>query len=171
MDADPIVVDGRFTVIDLIRRNPSTMTAVAVDGTSGEPVVVKAANVDQLSRATRIRLRHEAEVLHALGDSGLVPLIASGEADGLFYLAMPRVAGRTLRARRSNSTSPQARSSAATCWETADAVYPRLRAASANDPVRTTSRTVWMCRGLIIGAPRRPAALRRLPRGRPLLPF
>lgn len=99
MDAEPIVVGGRFTVIDLIRRNPSTMTAVAVDGTSGESVVVKAANVEQLSRATRIRLRHEAEVLHALGGRGLVPLIASGEADGLFYLVMPRVAGRTLRAR------------------------------------------------------------------------
>jgi two-component system sensor kinase len=46
-----------------------------------------------------LRLLHEAEILRSLAGPGLVPLVDAGDADGLFYLAMPLVPGRTLAER------------------------------------------------------------------------
>jgi hypothetical protein len=46
----------------------------------------------------------------------------------------------TPRARRSTSAAPASRSSAATCWETADGEYDSASAAPASEPERATSR-------------------------------
>ena len=92
----PAVVAGRFRVQRVLQRGSGTATIAAHDEQSGSDVVLKTARTSALSRGTRLRLLHEAEVLRTLSGPGLVPLIAAGEDDGLFYLAMPRIAGRTL---------------------------------------------------------------------------
>jgi signal transduction histidine kinase/tetratricopeptide (TPR) repeat protein len=92
----PAVVADRFRVLRVLRRGSGAATLAARDQTTGAPVVLKTARSAALSRGTRLRLLHEAEVLRTLTGPGLVPLVAAGEADGLFYLAMPQVPGRTL---------------------------------------------------------------------------
>jgi len=98
-DADPVVIADRFEIRDELRRTASTVTATALDRETGETVVVKRAHAQTLARATRIRLLHEADVLRSLGGDLLVPLLASGESDGVLYFVMPLVPGRPLRER------------------------------------------------------------------------
>jgi len=74
-------------------------TLTATDTQTGRPVVLKTARALSLQRGTRLRLLHEADVLRSLEGTGLVPLVAAGEADGLFYLAMPLLPGRSLAER------------------------------------------------------------------------
>ena len=92
----PTVVAGRFQVDRVLHRTVLSATLGATDQETGKSVVVKTARAASLARGTRLRLLHEADVLRTLSGSGLVPLLAAGEADGLFYLAMPLIAGRTL---------------------------------------------------------------------------
>jgi serine/threonine protein kinase len=95
----PSVVAHRFHVQRVLQRSSASATLVAVDERTQEQVVLKAAHAASLPRGTRLRLLHEADVLRTLSGPGLVPLLAAGEADGLFYLAMPLVPGRTLAQR------------------------------------------------------------------------
>ncbi|MEN3273661.1 MAG: hypothetical protein V7636_2422, partial [Actinomycetota bacterium] len=95
----PTTVAGRFRVDRVLHRGALSATVTATDTLTGEEVVLKTARAVALPRGTRLRLLHEADVLRTLQGSGLVPLVAAGEADGLFYLAMPRVGGRTLAQR------------------------------------------------------------------------
>ncbi|HET6818002.1 MAG TPA: ATP-binding protein [Mycobacteriales bacterium] len=95
----PDVVAGRFRVQRVLQRGSGTATIAAHDDVADADVVLKTARTSVLARGTRLRLLHEAEVLRTLSGPGLVPLIAAGEDDGLFYLAMPRIAGRTLSER------------------------------------------------------------------------
>ena len=53
-----------------------------------------------------------------------------------------------LRAVRVKRVAPVSRSRADICWETADAVYPRLVAAPLKDPWRITSSSVRRWIGL-----------------------
>src|SRR3954454_3404953 len=92
----PEVVAGRFRVQRVLHRGSGTATIAARDEQTGADVVLKTARTSVLARGTRLRLLHEAELLRALSGPGLVPLLAAGEDDGLFYLAMPLIAGRTL---------------------------------------------------------------------------
>lgn len=92
----PTIVAGRFEVERVLRRAAGTTTLAAIDGRTGAAVVVKTARSDRLARGTRLRLLHEAEVLRRLNGRGLVPLVDAGEADDMVFLAMPRIAGRTL---------------------------------------------------------------------------
>jgi hypothetical protein len=95
----PTVVAGRFHVDRVLHRTVLSATLAATDQETGQSVVVKTARAASLARGTRLRLLHEADVLRTLSGSGLVPLLAAGEAEGLFYLAMPLVPGRTLAQR------------------------------------------------------------------------
>jgi signal transduction histidine kinase/tetratricopeptide (TPR) repeat protein len=95
----PSRVANRFAVSRVLRRGASTATLAATDEQTGDDVVLKTARSAALARGTRLRLMHEADVLRSLDGPGLVPLVAAGEADGLFYLVMPMVAGRTLAER------------------------------------------------------------------------
>jgi signal transduction histidine kinase/tRNA A-37 threonylcarbamoyl transferase component Bud32 len=92
----PDVVAGRFRVQRVLQRGSGAATISAHDELTGADVVLKTARTSALARGTRLRLLHEAEALRTLSGPGLVPLVAAGEEDGLFYLAMPRIAGRTL---------------------------------------------------------------------------
>ncbi|MDQ1696827.1 MAG: hypothetical protein QOJ03_2180, partial [Frankiaceae bacterium] len=95
----PALVAGRFRVQRVLHRGAGAATLAAVDQTNGNAVVLKTARSTALARGTRLRLLHEAEVLRTLSGPGLVPLVDAGDSDGLFYLAMPLVPGRTLAAR------------------------------------------------------------------------
>jgi two-component system sensor kinase len=95
----PTTVAGRFQVVRVLHRGVMSATLTATDQHTGGTVVLKTARAGSLPRGTRLRLLHEADVLRTLNGSGLVPLVAAGEADGLFYLAMPLVDGRTLAQR------------------------------------------------------------------------
>src|SRR4051794_3556356 len=97
----PTVVAGRFRVERVLHRGALSATVTAIDADTGAPVVLKTARAGSLPRGTRLRLLHEADILRTVQGAGLVPLVAAGEADGLFYLAMPLVAGRTLARRLS----------------------------------------------------------------------
>ncbi len=57
--------------------------------------------------------------------------------------AEPASVSRTPRALRSSSVVPASRSSAATCWLTADWVKDRASAAAENEPRRATSRSTF----------------------------
>lgn len=52
----------------------------------------------------------------------------------------PAAVGSIPRPTRCSSVSPVSRASAATCWLTADGVYPRWAAAAWIDPAATTAR-------------------------------
>ena len=92
----PTVVAGRFRVERVLHRGALSATVTAIDADTGASVVLKTARAGSLPRGTRLRLLHEADILRTVQGAGLVPLVAAGEDDGLFYLAMPLVAGRTL---------------------------------------------------------------------------
>src|SRR3954451_2548845 len=92
----PEVVAGRFRVQRVLHRGSGTATIAARDEQTGADVVLKTARTSVLARGTRLRLLHEAELLRTLSGPGLVPLIAAGEDDGVFFLAMPLISGRTL---------------------------------------------------------------------------
>ena len=95
----PSVVAGRFRVERVLQRRSASSTLTATDLTTGISVVLKTAVSATLPRGTRLRLLHEADLLRAVNGPGLVPLVDAGEADGLLYLAMPLVPGRTLAER------------------------------------------------------------------------
>ncbi|MBV9291938.1 MAG: protein kinase [Frankiales bacterium] len=95
----PAIVADRFRVQRVMQRGTGSATVVAHDEQTGAAVVLKTARADALSRGTRLRLLHEADVLRSLSGPGLVPLVDAGEDDGLFYLAMPLLPGRTLAER------------------------------------------------------------------------
>jgi two-component system sensor kinase len=93
------MVAGRFRVERVLQRGGASATLAALDTHEHAQVVLKTARATSLQRGTRLRLLHEAEVLRTLAGAGLVPLVAAGEADGLFYLAMPLLPGRSLAQR------------------------------------------------------------------------
>src|SRR3954454_23303068 len=62
----PDVVAGRFRVQRVLHRGTGTATLAARDEQTGDDVVLKTARTSVLSRGTRLRLLHEAEVLRAL---------------------------------------------------------------------------------------------------------
>src|SRR4051794_11106995 len=95
----PAQVAARFTVGRVLHRSAGSATLAATDETTGRPVVLKTARSGAMQRGTRLRLLHEADVLRTVSGPGLVPLVDAGESDGLFYLAMPMVEGRTLAER------------------------------------------------------------------------
>jgi signal transduction histidine kinase/tetratricopeptide (TPR) repeat protein len=92
----PALVANRFLVQRVLQQGLGSATLVARDQTDGALVVLKTARREMLARGTRLRLLHEADVLRSIEGPGLVPLVDAGEEDGLFYLAMPLVDGRTL---------------------------------------------------------------------------
>ncbi|MGC0356567.1 hypothetical protein RKD25_003856 [Streptomyces sp. SAI-124] len=55
----------------------------------------------------------------------------------------PAGVGRTPRPTRSSRAVPACFSRAATCWLTADGVYPRWAAAAVTVPLVTTARRTW----------------------------
>ena len=71
---------------------------VAVDNALGRRVVVKVLPADMLGHVSVDRFRREIGIAARLQHAHLVPVLASGEVEGLPYFLMPYVDGESLRA-------------------------------------------------------------------------
>lgn len=89
----------RFELVRLLKSSQGVETHLAVDHTTGEPVVVKLVAAGEVPLAVRLRLQHEAEVLGRLGTSSPQALVALGEDGDRLYVVQPFVAGITLEER------------------------------------------------------------------------
>ena len=72
---------------------------VAEDATLGRQVVVKVLSPDLAAGLNVERFRREIQVAAKLQHPQIVPVLTTGETDGLPYYTMPYVAGQSLRAR------------------------------------------------------------------------
>src|SRR5688500_3687515 len=72
---------------------------VAEDATLGRKVVVKVLSPDLAAGLNIERFRREIQVAAKLQHPQIVPVLTTGETDGLPYYTMPFVAGESLRAR------------------------------------------------------------------------
>jgi serine/threonine-protein kinase len=72
---------------------------VAEDATLGRQVVVKVLAPDLAAGLNVERFRREIQVAAKLQHPQIVPVLTTGETDGLPYYTMPFVAGESLRAR------------------------------------------------------------------------
>jgi len=59
-------------------------------------VALKTIHPDKISRSARRRFRFEAQAMGSLLHPGIPQVYAAGDDEGLLFLAMERVAGRTL---------------------------------------------------------------------------
>jgi dienelactone hydrolase len=76
------------------------------DARFGRPVVVKFLSPDQAAEVSAERFAREIRLAAGLQQANIVPLLDAGEAEGLPYLVMPYVEGRSLRARLAAGTLP-----------------------------------------------------------------
>src|SRR5438477_1937510 len=72
---------------------------LAHDGSLGRDVVVKVLHPDLAGGVNLDRFKREIQLAAQLQHPHIVPLLSAGETDGLPYLTMPFVAGRSLRER------------------------------------------------------------------------
>ena len=72
---------------------------VAEDGTLGRQVVVKVLSPDLAAGLNVERFRREIQVAAKLQHPQIVPVLTTGETDGLPYYTMPYVTGESLRSR------------------------------------------------------------------------
>ena len=72
---------------------------VAEDATLGRQVVVKVLSPDLAAGLNLERFRREIQVAAKLQHPQIVPVLTTGETDGLPYYTMPFIAGESLRAR------------------------------------------------------------------------
>ena len=91
-------VVGRFRILSVIGEGATGTVYLAEDAGSGKHVALKVLS-PELARDERFRRRflRETEVAARLDHPNVVPTIASGEADGALYLAMPYLDGADLR--------------------------------------------------------------------------
>src|SRR5688500_8497632 len=87
---------GRFDLARHLKQGNGIETYAGFDSADRSAVIVKTVATAGVSAAVRLRLEHEAYVLERLGTDSFRPLVASGYADGRFYLVQPRIEGETL---------------------------------------------------------------------------
>lgn len=99
--ADPLVgtlVDGRYRIVRRIARGGMAAVYEAVDERLDRPVALKIMNAALAEDPDFVaRFRREARAAAQLSHPHVVSVFDQGEADGLPYLAMEYVPGRTLR--------------------------------------------------------------------------
>ena len=99
--ADPLVgtlVDGRYRIVARLARGGMATVYEAVDTRLDRPVALKIMNPALAEDAEFIaRFRREARAAAQLSHPHVVAVFDQGEADGVPYLAMELVPGRTLR--------------------------------------------------------------------------
>jgi protein kinase-like protein len=91
-------VVGRFRIVSVVGEGATGTVYLADDTRSGEYVALKVLS-PELARDERFRRRflRETELAGGLDHPNVVPTIASGEANGALYLAMPYMDGIDLR--------------------------------------------------------------------------
>ena len=99
--ADPLVgtvVDGRYRIVRRIARGGMAAVYEAVDDRLDRPVALKIMNAALAEDPDFVaRFRREARAAAQLSHPHVVSVFDQGEAEGLPYLAMEYVPGRTLR--------------------------------------------------------------------------
>ena len=94
----------------------------AVDLRHDRPVALKVFDPDLASSVGSARFLQEIALTARLDHPHIVPLLDSGEADGILYYTMPRVSGETLRKRLERETQLPQRDAIRITKEVADAL-------------------------------------------------
>ena len=89
---------GAYTIERELGGGGMSRVFVAVDNALGRRVVVKVLPADMLGHVSVDRFRREIGIAARLQHAHLVPVLASGEVEGLPYFLMPYVDGESLRA-------------------------------------------------------------------------
>jgi serine/threonine protein kinase/Flp pilus assembly protein TadD len=89
----------RYTVSSEIGRGGMAIVYLAEDRRHGRPVAVKVLRPDLGAVVGPERFLREVRTVAGLRHPHVLPLLDSGEADGLLYYVMPYVEGRSLRQR------------------------------------------------------------------------
>ncbi|MEV4560916.1 class IV lanthionine synthetase LanL [Kitasatospora sp. NPDC049285] len=96
-----VLLDGRYALTAAVRHGAKGGVFLGTDTTTGAEVVVKQARahieVDRVGTDARAALRHEAELLGRLADSGLTPKVyALIEQQDSLFLVQERIDGQAL---------------------------------------------------------------------------
>jgi serine/threonine-protein kinase len=89
----------RYTVIRLLGRGGSATVFLAREHKHDREVVLKVLHPEVAADVGLARFVGEVRIAAQLSHPHILPLIDSGEVDGLLYYVMPRLEGETLRAR------------------------------------------------------------------------
>jgi tRNA A-37 threonylcarbamoyl transferase component Bud32/tetratricopeptide (TPR) repeat protein len=89
----------RYTVGDVLGRGGSATVYLALEHKHERPVVLKVLHPEVAMQVGAQRFLGEVRIAAQLAHPHILPLIDSGEVDGLLYYVMPHLGGETLRTR------------------------------------------------------------------------
>ena len=130
VDMRPRVEDAlsdRYTILSLLGRGGSATVFLAREHKHDRAVVLKVLHPEVAAHVGMHRFLTEVRIAAQLSHPNILPLIDSGEADGLLYYVMPHLGGQILRDRLTRRGTVPAREAVMLLRDIADA----LRAAHA----------------------------------------
>ena len=89
----------RYRILRILKRGNGVQTALALDETQNQRVIIKTASTGSLSVGAQMRLEHEAAVLRQIQSPYIAPLVEFGRRDDMLFLVMPFLPGLTLQDR------------------------------------------------------------------------
>ena len=92
------VLESRYRIDDEVGRGGMGVVYRGTDLTLSRPVAIKALRVSDADGTAMERFMREARSLAKVEHAGLVPVYAVGREDGVYYMVMKFVEGRTLSA-------------------------------------------------------------------------
>jgi serine/threonine-protein kinase len=117
-----VALGRRYRVEQEIGRGGMAIVYVAQDLKHHRRVAVKVLRPEVAAAIGRERFLREIDIAAKLSHPNILPLLDSGEADGLLYYMMPYVAGETLRDRLNREQQLPLVEAIATAREVADAL-------------------------------------------------
>jgi serine/threonine-protein kinase len=90
---------GTWEVLGLAGEGGMAMVFRARSVSGGSDVAIKVFRPELSTRLAEARFQREVEISRELSHQSIIPVIASGAADGLLYFVMPFIEGETLAAR------------------------------------------------------------------------
>jgi putative ABC transport system permease protein len=93
------LIEGRYRVLRQLEGGGMSAVFLARDETLGRSVVIKVLSKELASQGGVERFRQEIALVATLSHPQIVPLLATGELDGLPFFVMPYVEGESLRQR------------------------------------------------------------------------
>ena len=95
-DAAHELVEGRFELIEVLKRGNGIDTYRGIDRLGGSEVVVKAIETASMPTAVYLRLQHEARLLERIDLGAARRVIWCGQRGRHFYVVQPCVPGEPL---------------------------------------------------------------------------
>jgi tetratricopeptide (TPR) repeat protein len=92
-------IGDRYEILDEIGRGGMGAIFHAHERKHQRDVILKVLRPDAAQSIGRARFEAEVQIAAKLAHPHIIPLLDSGEADGLLYFVMPRIPGETLRER------------------------------------------------------------------------